>query len=92
MTDSTGITTYTYDSGNRLVGRTVTRAAGPVSSLAYSYDAGGNVLTRTYPDGRTVTYGFDDASQMTGVDDGSDSQIKDRFAGLQTGPQVANRS
>jgi len=64
VTDASGITNYTYDDSGKL-----TQEAGPYATIAYTYDAVGNRLTRTVtgstsallPNGTTAsTYDQDD--------------------------------
>jgi YD repeat-containing protein len=66
MTDGTGTTTYGYDTGNRLT--TVTKG---VDTFTYVSDPSGNVTSRTYPDGRTITATFNDAGETATVNDGN---------------------
>ncbi len=54
MSDGTGTTTYTYDALNRL-----TTVDGPEGDFAYGYDKDGDITSRTYPDGSTVTESYD---------------------------------
>ena len=66
MTDGV-TTTYTYDTLNRM-----TRIVrGTISQTDYTYDAGGNVLTRTTTPGPAVTYTFDDDGRMATMTSGA---------------------
>jgi RHS repeat-associated protein len=59
LTESSGRTvTYTYDGLSRLLSETIVDAVAGNKSLAYTYDAVGNRLTRT-EDGNTTNYGYD---------------------------------
>lgn len=53
---------YSYDDDNR-----VTQIAQDSSSVAFSYDADGRRASLTLPNGVTMTYGYDAASQLTGI-------------------------
>ncbi|HTB61660.1 MAG TPA: RHS repeat-associated core domain-containing protein [Polyangia bacterium] len=66
MTDATGVTTYSYDGKNRLL----TKAA-PAGTLAYTYDASGNIATirSSNPNGTSVDYLSDAANQLVSVTD-----------------------
>lgn len=65
MSDGSGNSSYTYDALGRLTSHT--DGAGHV--VGYGYDLDGNVTTLTYPNGKTVTRGFDDADQLISVTD-----------------------
>jgi RHS repeat-associated protein len=62
-------TTKTISRQYDLLGRLIqfTDAAGNV--LKYAYDAAGNLITLTYPDGKNVTYNYDAARRLTSVTD-----------------------
>lgn len=57
-------TTYAYDALGQLTSR-----GPPNSKVSYEYDVLGNTTKLTYPSGRVVNYGFDDASQLTNLTD-----------------------
>ena len=61
MTDADGVTTYTYDALNRLIG--VTYPNGSPTSVSYTYDPMGNHLTLVQ-DGVTTSYSYDDADRL----------------------------
>ncbi len=65
MTDSTGTTTYQYDSLGRPT--VVIDSAGNI--LYGTYDLAGNRTSMQYPNGHTVTMQYDANGQMTGVTD-----------------------
>ncbi len=58
----TSLTTYTYDSLNRL--ETVTDTSG---ATTYTYDAVGNLNTVTYPNGLVTDYDYNSINQLTDV-------------------------
>ena len=65
MLDSFGQTTYTYDALDRLTG-----VNSPGAQLvSYTYDAVGNRMSLTYPDGKTITYAYDAANRLMRVTD-----------------------
>ena len=51
--DTSGVTTFTYDARNRQ-----TSERGPQGLVASQYDGANNRLALTYPDGRSVRYGY----------------------------------
>ena len=54
--------TQAYDSGGRLT--SVSRGS---QTFGYGYDADGNVSSRTWPDGTTITAAYDSSDRMTGL-------------------------
>ncbi len=67
--DPNGVTTnFAYDARLRLLSSTVNTAAGALPT-SYSYDAAGNVLTITLPDGSAFANTYDAAHRLTGVSD-----------------------
>ena len=67
--DANGVTTsLTYDPRLRLLSSTVATAAGPLATT-YSYDAAGNRLSITLPDGSAVTNAYDAAHRLIGIAD-----------------------
>ncbi len=69
IVDPNGVTTsLTYDPRLRLVSRTVATAAGPLVTT-YTYDAAGNRLSVTQPDGSVLTNTYDTAHRLTAVTD-----------------------
>jgi RHS repeat-associated protein len=67
--DTNGVTTnLTYDPRQRLLSSTVATAAGPLTT-SYSYDAAGNRLSVTLPDGSAIANTYDAAHRLTGVTD-----------------------
>jgi RHS repeat-associated protein len=65
MTDGTGTTTYTYDQLNRRTGQT--NGAGQV--VSYGYDLNDNLISITYPNGRTVSRSYDVANRLASITD-----------------------
>ena len=74
-TDATGVTTLTYDAGDRLT--SVTYPDG--QSLTYTYDAVGLRTQMVVKQGSTVTqtvnYTYNTLGQLTKLTDGSDNLI-----------------
>ena len=66
MTDGTGKTTYTYDAQSRLVATT----DGAGHTIATTYDARGDVLGVTYPNGLKIAQQFDKLGRLVSVTDG----------------------
>lgn len=63
MSDGVGTTTWTYDELNR-----VTAVNDPFGdTVGYGYDAVGNRISLTYPEGKAVSYTYDAANRMTEV-------------------------
>ena len=58
MTDGTGKTSYAYDAVDQLLARP------PSGNFIYLYDAAGNLLSRTYPNGQITGYSYDAAGEM----------------------------
>ncbi|WP_127501856.1 RHS repeat-associated core domain-containing protein [Actinoplanes solisilvae] len=65
--DPTGVRQVGYDDEDQI--RSVTRkeAGRPDETFGYDYDARGNITNRQYPDGTTVSYGYDAASRITSL-------------------------
>jgi RHS repeat-associated protein len=57
------VTTYSYDDAGNLT--SVVQPGPQQPTTEYGYDANGNLATLTDPDGRTVTYTYDRANQLT---------------------------
>jgi RHS repeat-associated protein len=68
MQDGTGITSYAYDEQNRLLSVTSPSEWGP-QTVAYRYDLDDNRRKITYPDGKVVTYAFDNGGRMQSLTD-----------------------
>jgi len=69
MVDANGVTTtLSYDARLRLVSRTVNIASGPLTTL-YAYDAAGNLVRVTQPDGSSVINIYDDAHRLIQTND-----------------------
>ncbi|WP_162870102.1 DUF6531 domain-containing protein [Kitasatospora cineracea] len=62
VTDATGTRTLGYDNADRLLSIT---APGGGTGFTYTYDTRGSVKSRTYPDGESLTYGYDDDGRQT---------------------------
>ncbi len=69
ITDGSGTLAYAYDAASRPTVVTRTPITGPASTWGFSYDANGNLLTRTRPDSTTETYTYDIGNQATQVID-----------------------
>lgn len=65
MTDGTGTTSYSYDP----LGRLSSTTDGTGATTGYGYDADGNVISLTYPNGRSVSRGYDGAGEWSSVTD-----------------------
>ncbi|NUR01562.1 MAG: RHS repeat-associated core domain-containing protein [Streptomyces sp.] len=63
ITDGTGIRTLTYDDEDRPLTITSPGAANP---FKYTYNPNGTLSSRTYPDGRAITYAYDDDGHISG--------------------------
>ena len=85
MSDGTGVTTYGYDTANRVT--SITKGA---DTATYGYDAAGNVTSRTVA-GVTTGASFDDAGQLAAVTDpgGITTYAYDRVGNV-TGVVMAN--
>ncbi len=57
VTDASGLRRFIYDAAGR-VERVVHSIDGRDFVISYGYDANGNLESLTYPDGRTITYGY----------------------------------
>lgn len=66
MTDPAGVSTYVYDSMNRLVSQTRT-----IDGVAYTTETEYNTVSRpisiTYPEGTTITFVYDDLNRVTSI-------------------------
>jgi RHS repeat-associated protein len=71
MNDSTGKSSYTYDSEGRIA--SVTDSYGKM--LSYNYDEYGQISQIGYPDGRTVSYAYDLAGRLTMVSDSQGESV-----------------
>ncbi|MCK6630236.1 MAG: DUF6531 domain-containing protein, partial [Anaerolineae bacterium] len=67
MSDGVGNSVYIYDDLDRLIGLTQPAVGGPSAAVGYGYDARGNRTRLTYPDGKTVVYGYDNADRITTI-------------------------
>ncbi len=63
-TNNGSTTTYAYDAAFGLV-----REVQPMGTVAYGYDAYGRDQTLTWPDGVSISYGYDNANRITTVTD-----------------------
>lgn len=63
--DGTGISTFTYDSLNRMTSAT----DGGGTTVAYEYDLACRLTGLTYPNGKSVKRSYDPAGNLTGVED-----------------------
>ena len=79
MTDATGTSSYSYDPFNELT----SYQNGAGKTIGYSYDDDGNTTGVTYPLGAgatwagsdSVTYGYDDASELNSITDFNNNTI-----------------
>jgi RHS repeat-associated protein len=66
MTDPETVTSFSYDPLGRVI-QTSRLLDGTTYTMAQSYDALGRVTGRTFPDGETVTYTFNEAGWLSSV-------------------------
>jgi RHS repeat-associated protein len=62
--DPLGVRELVYDDEDQIKSVTRKEADRPDETFGYDYDARGNVTDRRYPDGTTVSYGYDAASRI----------------------------
>ena len=67
VTEGFGATGYSYDSLGRMSSMTRT-INGQSYTTSYTYDLAGEVLTETYPSGRTIRMIRDGAARITGIE------------------------
>ena len=69
MTDASGLTSYSYDSRDRLTNKWMSINGGPVWALNYGFDPNGNVtnLASTTIGGVCLAYRYDPLSRLTNV-------------------------
>ncbi len=76
MTDANGTAaTFTYSNRGWLTSQTVTPAGGAAQTTNYGYDAVGELIKVTQPDGGTVSFTYDGAHRLTGAVDSSGNSI-----------------
>lgn len=63
------IVTLSYGQGGRLLGMTMESGHGSVERSSFEYDAVGNLIRTTAPDGSLITYTYDEAHRLTDVVD-----------------------
>lgn len=66
ITDTTGVTNYSYDQHGRLTNET-RQAYGATYIIGYGYDAQGRLNVITYPSNRTVNYTFDSMGRINQI-------------------------
>ena len=66
---SSSVSTYSYNQYDALgrIKQTTQTTNGQSYSMNYEYDIGGNMISLTYPSGRTVTTTYDDAGRITSL-------------------------
>lgn len=62
---------YEYDAHTQMIAKTEIGTQGGELKTLYAYDALGNVVTKTLPDGQEVQYQYDLHGRLTLVDDGN---------------------
>jgi RHS repeat-associated protein len=67
ITDPSGTTSYERDSLGRTTRKTQTLSNGHTRSIAYQYDASGQLAATTYPGGQTLQYQRDATGQITAL-------------------------
>lgn len=75
MSDSSGSTSWAYDSIGRVVNRT--QVMGVTKSVGYVYDGMGRLTTINTPSGNTLTYGYDDDKVVSITLNGSTVILED---------------
>jgi RHS repeat-associated protein len=65
--DGKGTYTLSYDEGNERRGQLTTLADSQAGSFEASYDAGGALMTQTYPNGMTASVGYDEVGAATSL-------------------------
>jgi RHS repeat-associated protein len=65
LTDGSGTSTFTYDS----LGRMTSATDGSGATVKYEYDLDGQLITLTYPNGKTVSRSYDAAGHLESVTD-----------------------
>jgi RHS repeat-associated protein len=65
--DPAGVREVTYDDEDQIKAVTRKEADRAAETFSYDYDARGNVTNRRYPDGTTVSYGYDAGSRVTAL-------------------------
>lgn len=65
-TDSLGKAEFNYDQAGRITNRSRT-LDGRMYRLSFAYDAGGRVLSTTYPDDETVSYQYNQAGALAAI-------------------------
>jgi RHS repeat-associated protein len=68
------VQTYDYDLMGR-VQRQQQTVGGVTYTLAYSYNALGQLLTETYPSGRVVTFDYNNGSHLSGIHDNATTYV-----------------
>jgi RHS repeat-associated protein len=94
LVDPNGVTTtLSYDARLRLLSRTISTNAGPLTT-AHSYDAVGNLMKTTLPDGSALANTYDAAHRLIGITDlfGQSTNYALDALGDRTRIQVANGS
>jgi RHS repeat-associated protein len=71
MTDKAGSSSWTYDENGRLTSESRTQN-GATKTASYSYFANGLLKSRTTPEGKTVSYGYDSAMRLVSQTDPND--------------------
>jgi RHS repeat-associated protein len=69
MTDSAGVTDYTYDPWGNLVRETQTMG-GTTFVTSYGYDASGRLTQIVYPSGMSIDYGLNTNGRVMSIDKG----------------------
>ena len=87
------VTNLAYDPRQRLLSSAITTSAG-VLTTAFAYDAAGNLITVTLPDGSALTDSYDAAHRLIGIADLFNNSIAYTLDGLgdRTLTQVENSS
>lgn len=70
------IVTIVYDGRQRMTSRTIEDGKGGAEATRFAYDDAGQLTRITFPDGASLTLGYDDAHRMTSMRDGAGNSVR----------------